>query len=178
MLYTVKDQSLDIPDDVLLIPEFQAIWDRDKSPGKTYAIRDLIYVYYFAEYMSPYANMTEETRKITIFEDFIKDNKWTEDDLIRACITKYQLLTFNAAMELVRDARTACSKLSKHFREVDLTSKDKLGKLQHKSTDLSKNLREVGSIAISLQTLEEQVKKGISSKKIKGQGGKASKFEE
>lgn len=163
--------------EVISTPAFKVIHDADTSKNKETATKEFSYIWYFADYKSPYINLQEPQRAQAIKEDFIKDPSWSPNERITAAIIKYKELQYTPAMRLIEAAEKACDKLSEYFLTVDLTAKNKMGQLIHKNTDLSKSLKDVGGIVQSLQVLKEHVRKETFGKKTRGSAGEASEFE-
>ena len=177
-LFSLKNNQVIIDPEVLFIPQLKEIWDSDKSKDKATAYKELAVIYYFTDYKSPYMVHAEDLRMKTIIEDFVKDPKWRPDERIVAAIAKYKTFQYTPAIRLLDGAHQACDKLTKYFLDVDLNKTNKMGQLIHKSTDLSKNLKEVGAIVSSLNVIKEQIKKEVMTKRVKGTDSQISSFEE
>ena len=53
-LFDLRDFTVTISPKALMVPEFKALWDRDKSNNKSTALSELAYVYYLSDFKSPY----------------------------------------------------------------------------------------------------------------------------
>lgn len=180
MLYKVdkKTHQVDIPPEVLQIPEFKAILESDKSETKEVANKEFAYIFYMTDYKSPYMSQPIEQRAKSLKSDFIQDPTWEPSEAVLKAIEKYKVFQYTPSMRLLEAAEVACDKLTNFYLTVDLNQKNKLGQLLYKHTDLSKSLKDVGGIVASLQAIREQIKKEIFTKKTRGQGGEASEFEQ
>ena len=155
--------------DAVVIPPFIDIWERDKTKGKHKATKELSYIYFICDFKSPYSIYTDEERPLKVQEDFIKDPEWKPDPLIKAAMDKYNEFQETYTMRFLEKARKGVDKLSAYFDEVDFHAVGEDGKPLYKATDLSRNLKDVGSIIESLDKVENQVKKEIDTKsKVKG----------
>lgn len=170
-LFNLKDNRVIIDPDTLPIPEFKTLWDRDTSKIKEQAYKELAYIYFMTDFKSPYNSYPEDEREERIKQDFIKDSKWKPDQDIKLAIDRYTEFQESPSMRLLKASKNACKKLEGYFNTVDLDEKDTKGQLVNKATDLSRSLKEIGQIVESLNKVEEQVKKEIStSEKIRGGG--------
>jgi len=156
------------PDSVIL-PPFIDLWDRDKTKGKLKATKELSYVYFICDFKSPYSIYGENERPAKVQKDFIKDNSWEPDAMVKAAMVKYNEFQETYTMKFLNSARGLTEKLQQYFDEVDFHAEDEKGNPKYKATDVVRNLKEVGKIMESLNQIEEQVKKEIDKKsKIKG----------
>ena len=169
-LFDIADHKVVINPDSVAIPPFIDLWNRDKTKGKLKATKELSYVYFICDFKSPYSIYDEIERPAKVKEDFIKEPDWKPDALIKDAMVKYNEFQDTYTMKFLKKARKGVDKLASYFDEVDFHEKDDRGNLLYKSTDLSRNLKDVGSIVESLDKVENKVKKEIDTKsKIKGQ---------
>jgi len=160
-LLTITDEYIGVPSaEASHIHEFKAIVDRDDSENKTVASKELAYVYFMLDWESPYASMHEDDRSENIIHSlFNEDDNWTPDEKVMAAMERYKELYANDYTMMLDSARNGARKLRKYFEDVDLNERDANGKLVHRVSDLSRNLKEVGSIIEGLMDLEELIKK-------------------
>lgn len=171
-----ENNKVTIKPEVLQIPEFKAIWDADKSKTKDVALNELTYVYFVADFNSPYSNYPEDTKEDSISEDIFKKKQIPRKE-IRNAIEKYKTLTETHTMRLLRAAKEATDKLAEYFRGVDYTATDEQGKLLYNAKDVAANLANMGKIVESLDAVEEKIKKEQTSRtKIRG-GGDVGNYE-
>ena len=79
-VFTIENNVVKVNPEMLLIPEFKDIWDRDKSKDKGIAYKELAFVYFLADYKSVYTAYSPEEREDKIKQDFIRDTSWVRDD--------------------------------------------------------------------------------------------------
>lgn len=104
-VFDLKNNQLIIEPQVLTVPEFLCLWERDKTKHKDVAFKDLSYVYHMSDFNSPYSSYPEDKKEEVIKQDIYKNPKFKADkDLLKAC-SKYRDLSstpkqrfFNAAM--------------------------------------------------------------------------------
>lgn len=155
-IFQLQNNSIIFDPEILLIPEFQVLYNRDKSKGKVESFTEFEYVFFVCDWNSPYRTYTNiKERKAKVQKDYIKNSKWVEDDSILDALTKYEELTKTPLMGLIEDAYTMIDKLRLFFKSADFVKLDKLGKRVDKAEDGMKNLERLGKIVESIKKLEE-----------------------
>ena len=169
-LFDYKNYKVEISADALSIPPFRDLWERDKSKTKHKATQELSYVYFICDFKSPYNIYDENERKIRVLEDHIKKADWKPDAVVKAAMDKYNEFQRTHSMRMLESARNLADKLSAYFDEVDFHATDDNGKPIYNAKDAMTNLKQVGDVIASLDSVKEKVEKEIDSKaKIKGQ---------
>lgn len=161
-LLDLEGKKIVIHPSALVIKEFKAIWDRDKSKTKELAIEELGFLWFYCHYKSPYRAYEESERFEKIKRDVITDKNWKPDELLEKARTKYMELTNTPSMGLLNDAETGAFKIRNYFATVDL-SNDRDGK---KVATLVTTLSKVTDIVKSLYSLRELVEKEMYEKKM------------
>ena len=72
-LLTLRHKALTYDDSIWEIPEFKALWERDKTSSKEIAKLELSIIYYYANFKSPYIHLDETTRLSAIIFDLKPD---------------------------------------------------------------------------------------------------------
>lgn len=176
-LFDMKDGKFIVNPDRIIIPPFKTIWERDKSKSKETAINELAYIYFVADYDSPYANFPEAEKTERVAIDFLAKYKITPDTLVNEAVNKYKEFQSTHSMRLLNSARATADKMSNYFDNIDFDEEDDSGRLKYVAKDVASTLSNIGKIVESLDKLEEKVKKEIKTEtKIRG-GGKASNWE-
>ena len=176
-IFDMKDNKFIVDPNAIIIPPFKDIWDRDKSKNKEIAINELCFIYFVADFNSPYATFPEHEKETRITEDFLVRNKIKPDKLVLQGIAVYKQFQETHSMRLLNSARIAADKMSAYFNNIDFDEEDDTGKLKYVAKDVANTLANVGKIVESLDKLEEKVKKEIkTTTKVRG-GGTASKWE-
>ena len=142
---------------ILWIPEFKALWDRDKTKHKGNAVKEISYIVFLYSFKSPYLAYSEKDRKIKILQDYFDGKKWEPDELVKAAIKRYNDLQETATTRLLNASLRLCDKVTEYFDSIDFNEKDKLGKPIHSLNDVVKNMKDVGPVVKSLETLKDQV---------------------
>jgi len=161
-VFHLENNVVKVAPELLNIPEFKVIWDRDKSKDKGVAYKEIFYIYFTTDYKSVYNAYPEHEREARVIKDFIRDDKWIPDDEIKAACIKYDELQVTPTLRLLQSARTATDKLSQFFLIQDP---------EHKN--YTSNLEKLGRLIESMDKLEEKVKKEqTNSNRVRG-GGEA-----
>ena len=78
----------------LMIPEFKALWQRDKTKDKQRVTKELAYIVFSYDLSAdnPYRGYSEYERDIVLKRDLFNDPNWVPDDKITAAIDKFKKL--------------------------------------------------------------------------------------
>jgi len=151
---------------ILWIPEFKELWDRDKTKNKKNAVREISYIVFLYSFKSPYLAYSEKDRKVKILQDYFDNKDWKPDKEVEAAIKRYNDLQETATTRLLNASLRLCDKVTEYFDSIDFKEKDKLGKPIHTLNDVVKNMKDVGPVVKSLETLKDQVLKEQMDKSI------------
>lgn len=165
----------------LWIPQFKAIWDRDKSKSKAKAQREISYVVFMHDFQSPYSAYSDKDKEQKILEDYFPNEPdWEPDEVVKAACDKLLELQDSVALRMLRTNRKALDLLETYTNnvyekvandEIDITDADKI------MERLLKNAEKSGNLVISLNKLEIQVQKEQSEASVRG-GGVVGDFED
>lgn len=164
-----------VPDpDLLAIPAFKVLYERDKSKDKEKATNDLAYVYFMVDYRSPYRrSLTGDELKVALGQSLYKDDNFKPDKDIVAAMKAYEELQENQALKLLNAAEKATNALRGYLDQVDFTAVDAKGNQKFKMSEVLSAIKGVGDIVIQLQKLRVQVEKQQAADiKIRGGGSK------
>jgi hypothetical protein len=155
---------------ILIVREFSALLDtkrnitpEDKTGKKRLlAFKELKYIYLFFDWKSVYFSLPEQTRH----EEALLDSGLTpeefNDETFRAACRKYQeIQESNPALQLLKAAQNAVSKVTYYLNNVDLQERDETGKPIFKNKDLIAEIKGSKDLLVALKELENQVKKDI-----------------
>lgn len=143
-MFDLKNGNI-IPDpNKLLIPQFEKLWERDKTKDKSIAMKELAFVYYYTDFKSPYRNIPEDQKDEMIMNDFMPSG-WKIDIHVLAAIEKYKLLTRTPSMDLLESAEQALKILGKRVKDEDTSTKDILATMKQLKDTLTSydSLKEV-----------------------------------
>lgn len=158
-----KQLELNEPE-ILLIKEFKALLDRDKTKTKTRATKELTYIYLALDWKSPYNQYSEHERH----DEAINDSGLTEsefnDPIFREACRKYRALQdSNKSIKLLEAAKKATDQFIEYFDTVvDLNERDINGKPIFPAEKVMKEVSRLHEVHEELVTLEAQVKKELT----------------
>lgn len=167
-LFDIVGKDIVLDPNVLAIPCLQKIWDRDKTVEKLIALKELKFITFLCDYLSPYRDLIDDLKESTIIKDLFTE-PWSPDQDIKEAIIKYRELQQTPNMRLLLSAKRNVDKLSNYFDTIDFNEVDNYGKPKYSAKDLSSNLKDVGQIVKSLSMLEKQVQTELSEKNARGQ---------
>ncbi len=151
----------------LLIPEFKAIWNREKTKDKARALNEMCYIYFSTDAKSFYLAYDNETREEMIKKDYFGDTKWKPDQLVLDAIKKYKELQNTPTMRFLQANKNAMESMSNYFNNIDWDEADMNGKPKYDITKVSNAVKQAGGIIDNIDKLTEKVAKEQSI------GGKA-----
>lgn len=170
-MFDLSKNQIVVRPEVLNIPEFKAIWKRDKDRFKKNAFRKFEYIYYLADYKSPYANYPELDRLKRIKEDFRLQDNDLKDAFVVAALEKYKQLQYTPTRDLLNASEEAARALANDLREIARNNKP------DKGDSVIKTLEKIGKIIASLDALKKKVDRETSEFGLRG-GGEWGLFEE
>lgn len=157
-----KQLELNEPE-ILLVREFKALLDRDKTKYKTRATKELTYIYLAIDYKSIYNQYTELERH----EEALNDSGLTEeefnDHLFREACRKYRNLQDpNKSIKLLNAARNAADQFVEYFETIiDLNERDQNGKPVFSAEKVMKEMSQLSKVHEQLTALEGLVKQDL-----------------
>ena len=163
--YNTLTKQLEINEpEILLVKEFKALIQRDKSAEKDRATRELSYIYLAIDWKSPYSQYSEHERH----DEAISDSGLTEsefnDPIFREACRKYRALQdSNKSIKLLEAAKRAADQFIDYFETiVDLNERDNNGKPVFQAEKVMKEMATLHKVHEELITLEDQVKKELT----------------
>lgn len=159
--FDIQGDKVTFTAEFLAVPEFNKIWNRDRTKGKGKAVKELSYITFLCDntVTNPYMGYSEDIREDVLKEDFIGEKEWKPDDIILKATDKFRSLLETTSSRLLKSSKIAADKLAVYFEQIDFTILDDNGKPVYSARELASNLSAVGNIIKSLRVLEEQVKK-------------------
>jgi len=149
-LFDIQNGKVVLNPTTLWIPEFKALWDRDKKKNKDRAVAEISYIVFLYSYQSPYQAYSETEREKKIREDFLKDfPEWKPDDAVKDAIVKYNDLQDSVSLRLLRSTKLALETIEEYFKTANPDD----------ITTIVRNAKELGNLVQSLDKLEKQVQK-------------------
>ena len=149
---------------ILLLREFKALMDRDKTKGKTKLMKELTYIYLAISWKSPYNNYSEQERHEEALNDSGLTQKEFDDPLFREACRKFRdLQDSNKSIRLLEAAKKAADQLTEYFDViVDLNERDVNGKPVFSAEKFMKEVGQLSSVHEQLVQLEKEVKESVT----------------
>jgi len=158
-LFSIDDFEVKFKPQTLLLKPFKVIWDRDTNIDKRQALKDLAFVYFYADYKSDYADVIDDDdREIDLKKSLAYPKDWflKDDKDMEEAIKFYRKRSVTTASTLLVETRKSIYKLSTHISSLDFTEKDEKGKLVHNPKSLSDIVATFPKLLGSLNELEAQ----------------------
>src|SRR6056297_1919132 len=149
--FDIQGDKIDFTPEFLAVPQFKAIWDRDKTKNKKKAIDELSFIVFLCDNRpeNPYSSYSENIRKEVLAGDFFHGTYPKNDELIEEGIKKLYQLFETTSTRLLAGAQIAADELSEWFKNIDFTRVDDNGKPIYSASELARNLSAVGNIVKS-----------------------------
>ncbi len=176
-LFKIENDLPVVTAEALLIPEFSALYERDKTKGKSKAVREIAYIYFSVDYQSIYLSYTREIREERLSLDFMGDKDYKPDELVLAAMQKYDELQQTPTMNFLRAARNAMQSTEDYFNNIDYNLLDFKGQPVYKIKDITSSLGSCSKIKEAIDKLIEAVKKEQSNGDTQRGGGTGGMLE-
>ena len=174
-LFRVEDRVVKPNDEVLQVPPFNEIWERDKSPNKEIALQEFTFIEFMTSALktNPYRGYSEDRKAEVIKRDIIRIEGWVPDILVLKGIEKVKEFQREGSesYSLYLSALVAKNKLQDFFHTFNMNKVNmKTGAPIYKPRDITAALQDLDKTIISLQSLEKKVEDDLfETAKIKGQ---------
>ena len=156
-----------------MITQFKRILDRDKSKTKDLAIKELTFIYFYADITSPYQSiLTDAERCDEIKRDIELPVKWKIDQVILDAVKFYTERSKTAVHHLYTASMTAAAAVNDILSDskalIDAAD-DKIGAI----TKVIGALEKVPKVMASLRDIEKELIRQIEDKEGKKIGSKS-----
>lgn len=152
--------------EILLIKEFKALSDRDKTKNKSRLWKELTYIYLAIDWKSLYNQYSEQERHQEALSDSGITEEEFNDPIFREACRKYKALQeSNKSIKMLRAAMNAADQFIDYFNDiVDLNERDVNGKPVFTAEKVMKEVGMLNKVHEELVTLENRVKKELAEK--------------
>ena len=154
--------EIKISDEALLVKPIRLLYNKDRSKNKEQFIRQMSYLYFYADPRSSYNYITndeERSKAIIAQEGLPKDFKPSEG--LEKAISIYRQLTTTTSLLLLQDTRIAVDKVRDFLRNVDLNLLDDKGKPVYTINSITATIKQIPQLAKDLAEAEKLVTKEI-----------------
>lgn len=172
-IFSFKEGYLELDEpNILLVNEFKELWDYKRNKkgkwkkgdfsgyNRNRAFAEFTYIFLMSDWKSPYANYSEEEKQRAAFIDSGLDSSDIDSEVI-AAMKKYEEIQDTRTLKLLKSAYRAVDELRNFFDTVNLQEFDEQGRPVHSSNILMRNLKDLGDLVKSLESLENKVKKEL-----------------
>jgi len=174
-VFELKAGRLKIKDaNILLIPEFQVLWDSDSSKEKIKVFEMFKFLYLYCDYKSPFNDFNDTKRKEESLLRTTLSSKDLETPNMKAAAKIYIAIeNTNPVIKAIGGAKKLLDKMQDYIEEVDFTEKidggAQKGKLVHSIAEARKTIIEMPLIVEKLRELrkayEEETKEVVDYRK-------------
>lgn len=156
---------------LLLVPEFQRLWNRDKSKNKAKALREFAFIYFMADIESEY-NSYGLDKEEQVCEDIFGDRKFQPDEMLIEAVDKYERFQETYSMRYLKATRKQVDRLIKYHTDM-ATAKDK----DYDPKVASASMKNIEEIMEKLEKWEKKISGEAEQMIIRG-GGRIGLFED
>jgi hypothetical protein len=164
-IFEIRDGRAFPTVEVLLIPVFKNIWDKDTEEGKPEAIKVFSYIHFLLSPMLAnfYLNYLEEDRPAVIKKDLWGDPYYTspiyeDSDIIDAIVFyKGHLEESTLGYSTLNNALKTAENLEDHLKNIDFTERTKGGAMVIKARDVTAALKEIPEVVKTLKKARKEI---------------------
>lgn len=162
-MFTLENHIVKPNTETLLIKEFLAIWEYDKSPKKEKALYNLAYVFFLVNptKVNPFYGYSEADRSLKILQHLkIKEIDLFPDTLLNKAISFYTDYWNNLspAKAYYESALLAAKQLQMFFNKLDINKLNaKTGNPLYKPAEITKALKETEDVLKTLLSLKNKI---------------------
>lgn len=160
-LFTVQNSAVIPNPEVLMISPFKEILKRDKTKGKTKALKEFAYIEFMSskKQTNPFAGYDENIREEKIIER-VFDKGYKADKLVKEAIQfiigLYEENSPSYSFYLA--AKLGAEKVKEFLKNVDLNEiHPKTENRVHKPQDILKTLNETSKVLVTLADLKKKI---------------------
>jgi hypothetical protein len=163
-----------------LLP-FKAILDRDDDPDKQQAMKEMLFIYYFADVKSDYMHMDEEDRVGEIKNDVGLAEDWEVDETIKVAIDFYKDRSQSIIEQLYTKSLKAASDIGDYLANTKelLYERDNNGRPVNDISKITNAVQKVPKLMADLKSAYKEVVKEQEDNENKTKGSRTfNTFEE
>ena len=168
-LFEMVNWDLRIREEAWSLLAFKSLLDRDKSKNKDTVMKEMSFIYFFADIRSDYAIISDSKVKIEeIKKDVGLPEDWVYDDLMIKAVELYKDRSETITSKLYNDAMTSANAVGEYLRNTDylLKERDDNGKVVTTVATITSALNGVNKLMKELKILEKEVIK--ETKELEG----------
>ena len=173
-LFKLDDYEVVVEPEAIMLKPFKALWDRDKSKGKTIAKQEFAFIFFVSDPRSDYQYIIDkEERERQVILALGMPEKWKADKKVYDAMEFYESFKPVSA-GLLEDTRVAINKLREMLRNIDLDERDDKGKPVHTLSSITQTIKQIPALVRDLDEAERTLSKDILAEaKARGSQQKA-----
>lgn len=165
--FHIKDaKTIEPRTEILFIPEFKKLWERDETPKKQVAKNDLAIVYFLGYFNSPMLKYGDKMVS-KVAEKFKGDSKWTpdKDKDIKAAIDFYQEMQNTPSLRILKSIRQGLEASDAVIAQVSKNITTIARRQDEETDDIKslKNMEKLFSYITHLLKIQSQIPEAINS---------------
>jgi hypothetical protein len=149
-IFNLANNKVVFDTELLLIPEFKALWDADKNKTKDLAFKQFAYIYFIIDSGSPYSNFPEHKRKELVGKDIFK-GEVKETPALKVAMDKYVQMSESPTQRLLTSVKSKIDDVASFLKNTEITE-DSLA-------PVLKAIESTSKLVSQLATLEDAVNK-------------------
>lgn len=160
-LFKLDDYEVVVEPEAIMLKPFKALWDRDKSKGKTIAKQEFAFIFFVSDPRSDYQYIIDkEERERQVILALGMPEKWKADKKVYDAMEFYESFKPVSA-GLLEDTRVAINKLREMLRNIDLDERDKNDKPVHTLSSITQTIKQIPALVRDLDEAERTLSKDI-----------------
>lgn len=178
-IFDIEGNDIVLDPQVLGLPPFTELWNRDDSESKFRAYQEIKYVTFLCDisYDNKYRGYPEDEKIRVLKRDFFQDEQWEPDELVLEAIQKFKDFQHTVNSRLLKAAFKAADKLVEYFENVDFSKVDHNGRPVYSADSLMNNLEKLARVTRSLKLLEDEVLREQAEATLARGGSEIGEFE-
>lgn len=159
-LFKLKDWVLTIDEESWALLPFKKILKRDKSRTKDMALKEMLFIYYYADIKSDYLIISnDKERESEIIKDIGLPSDWKIDSTMQEAIDFYNERSLTVISKLFKNTLKAANDISEYLTKTDilLAERDDRGKPVNDISKLTMAITKVKGIMQDLKAAEKEV---------------------
>lgn len=155
---------------ILAIKEFKALLEpkrnittEDKKGLKrTLAKKELVFIFLYLDWDSPYFKYSEADRKeVSLQDSGLTEDHFKDEDFVRACQKYDELYNQMVELRLLKSSMNAIEKIIYYLENVDMNERKEDNTPVFKTKDIIAEIKGAKDLISSIRDLEDDVKKGL-----------------
>jgi hypothetical protein len=116
-LFNLKEGNIIIEPEALLVPEFENIWNADKTKNKTKALGDFKFIFLMCDISdrNPYKNYPQDKKEPLVLQEIYGDLNYKITSLVSMGMLKYEELTTTSRRRLLQSIERKIDDMSAYL---------------------------------------------------------------